>query len=61
MMCRAISVLAVLITLLTGCSSTEQSVLYDDLEQKGDAIYYQDTLYTGMFLHKDSRQMAALL
>ncbi len=55
-MCRTISVLAVFMTLLIGCSSTEQSVLYDDLEQKDDAIYYQDALYTGTFIRKDSQQ-----
>ncbi|MGS0680918.1 hypothetical protein ACVBIL_07160 [Shewanella sp. 125m-7] len=48
-MCRAISVLAVLITLLSGCSSTEQGVIFDELEQRGGVIYYQDALYTGIF------------
>lgn len=49
-MCRTISVLAILMALLSGCSSTEQTVLFDDLQQRNGAIYYQDAVYTGVFI-----------
>ena len=53
-MCRTISLLAILMMLLSGCSSTEQTVLFDDLQQRNGAIYYRDTLYTGISIDRQA-------